>query len=55
MVVSLLAGVAMIAWGVASRGTDFAPLKWIIGLLCLVAIPLENCLVKGRRTGGDTS
>jgi molybdopterin-containing oxidoreductase family membrane subunit len=46
ILVSLLAGLSMIAWGIATRNADFAPLKWLIGLLLLVAIPLENCLIK---------
>lgn len=47
---TLLAGVGLVAWGIATRAGDGAPLKWITGLLLLVAVPLELCLVSG--TGG---
>ena len=54
MFVSLLAGLSMVAWGIATRNANFAPLKWLLGLLFLVAIPLENCLIKNTpaRAGG---
>jgi molybdopterin-containing oxidoreductase family membrane subunit len=54
MIVSLLAGVSMIAWGIAAREADFAPLKWLVGLLLLVAIPLESCLIANQYAGGST-
>jgi molybdopterin-containing oxidoreductase family membrane subunit len=53
MLVSLLAGVSMIAWGIETRNDDFAPLKWMVGLLLLVAIPLENCLIRNPRAKTD--
>jgi molybdopterin-containing oxidoreductase family membrane subunit len=49
MLATLLVGVSLIVWGVAARDADFAPLKWIVGLLFLAAIPMESCLIKGRR------
>jgi hypothetical protein len=43
----------MIAWGIETRNDDFAPLKWMVGLLLLVAIPLENCLIRNPRAKTD--
>jgi molybdopterin-containing oxidoreductase family membrane subunit len=48
MLVSLLVGLSMIFWGVVSRHYDLAPVKWLIGLALLVAIPIENCLIGNR-------
>jgi molybdopterin-containing oxidoreductase family membrane subunit len=48
MLISLLIGVALIAWGIATRYHDFAPMKWLLGLVFLVAIPIENCLIGDR-------
>lgn len=48
---TLAAGVALVAWGVATRGGDGAPLKWISGLVLLAAAPLEVCVLAGARPG----
>lgn len=53
LMLSLVAGVSLVIWGIATRDSDYAPLKWMIGLMVLVALPLENCLIKdGHRTRG---
>jgi molybdopterin-containing oxidoreductase family membrane subunit len=46
MLISLLAGLLMIIWGLATRDYDFAPVKWLIGIIFLLAIPFENCLIE---------
>jgi molybdopterin-containing oxidoreductase family membrane subunit len=46
VLLALLAGLLMILWGVVTRDLDFAPVKWLVGIVFLVAIPLVNCLVK---------
>lgn len=46
MLLSLLAGLLMITWGVVTRDNDFAPVKWLIGIIFLLAIPFENCLIE---------
>jgi hypothetical protein len=48
LTVSLLAGIALIAWGILAREQEFAPLKWLLGLALCVALPLERCLIRGR-------
>jgi molybdopterin-containing oxidoreductase family membrane subunit len=49
MVLTLVAGVSMMAWGFSTRQYDYAVVKWLTGLVLLVAIPLERCLVPGHR------
>jgi Ni/Fe-hydrogenase subunit HybB-like protein len=44
-----VAGVSMVAWGFATRQNDYAALKWLTGLLLLVAVPLARCTIPGRR------
>jgi molybdopterin-containing oxidoreductase family membrane subunit len=41
---TVAAGVALIAWGVATRDHDLAPLKWILGLVLLATSPLQVSL-----------
>jgi len=43
--IALVAGVVLIAWGLAVPAAGFAPLKWIAGIASLVCIPLCICLV----------
>jgi molybdopterin-containing oxidoreductase family membrane subunit len=50
MAMTLLVGIAMIAWGYHTRDLDFAPIKWLIGLVFLTAIPLERCLIRDTRS-----
>jgi molybdopterin-containing oxidoreductase family membrane subunit len=50
MMVTAAAAVAMTVWGIATRGQDYAPLKWITGFILLTLIPLENCLMRDRRS-----
>lgn len=45
---TLVVGFALIGWGVGTRADDFAPLKWILGLCLLAAVPLEVCLIRGE-------
>lgn len=42
---TLLIGAALIVWGVTSREHDYAPVKWLTGIILLAAIPLESCLI----------
>jgi hypothetical protein len=44
-----VAGISMMAWGLTTRQYDYAALKWITGLVFLVAIPLERCLISGTQ------
>jgi molybdopterin-containing oxidoreductase family membrane subunit len=46
MLLTLFAGVSMIVWGILTLEYDYAPVKWLIGLLLLTMIPLEKCLIK---------
>ena len=52
LLMSLIVGLSLILWGVVERDADFAPAKWIAGLMFLVALPLENCLIRDRHAGG---
>ncbi|MDH4035708.1 MAG: hypothetical protein OEV80_18095, partial [candidate division Zixibacteria bacterium] len=45
MVLSLISGLLMIAWGVATREGDFGPVKWLTGIVFLLVIPMANCLI----------
>lgn len=54
MLASLIAGVSLILWGAATRDADFAPVKWMAGLMLLVALPLESCLIGDRRGSRGT-
>lgn len=45
---TLAGGISMIAWGVATRDYDYAPVRWLIGILFIVCIPLANCLPKDK-------
>ncbi|MBI2968304.1 MAG: polysulfide reductase NrfD [Bacteroidetes bacterium] len=40
--------ITMIAWGFSTRQYDYAPVKWLIGILMLVCVPLANCLPKDK-------
>jgi hypothetical protein len=48
MLLTLAAGVFLIAWGILTRDYDLAPVKWLMGLTLLVLIPLESCLLRDR-------
>ncbi len=50
LIVFLTLGIAltMIVWGVSTRDYDYAPPKWLIGILIFVCVPLANCLVKDK-------
>ncbi|MFQ5803842.1 MAG: NrfD/PsrC family molybdoenzyme membrane anchor subunit [Candidatus Methylomirabilales bacterium] len=41
-------GLSMMAYGFSSWQYDYAPVKWLIGIFSLCAIPLEICLVLPR-------
>jgi molybdopterin-containing oxidoreductase family membrane subunit len=49
LLLTLAAGATMILWGVMTRDGDFAPLKWLLGITLLVALPVESCLIGDRR------
>jgi molybdopterin-containing oxidoreductase family membrane subunit len=56
VIAATIAGaIALIAWGVATREHDLAPLKWISGLTLLAAVPLELCLIRGDRNAGSVN
>jgi hypothetical protein len=40
----------MIIWGLVTRESDFMPVKWFMAIIFLLAIPLENCLIKNAAT-----
>jgi molybdopterin-containing oxidoreductase family membrane subunit len=46
---SLFLGLAMIFWGVVARESDYAPVKWLMGIIFLLIIPLSNCLITDRK------
>lgn len=48
VMISALGGTLLIAWGVSTRAETFAPVKWILGMSLLVAVPLEWCLIPDR-------
>ena len=48
VLVTALGGMLLIAWGVTTRAQAFAPVKWILGMALLVAVPLEWCLIPDR-------
>jgi molybdopterin-containing oxidoreductase family membrane subunit len=50
MFLSLLAGLFMIIWGLVTRESDFMPVKWFMAIIFLLAIPLENSLIKDAAT-----
>jgi molybdopterin-containing oxidoreductase family membrane subunit len=45
VLLTLVAGLFMIGWGVLTRDYTFAPLKWVLGLALLVCVPLEWCMI----------
>ncbi|MBI4912037.1 MAG: polysulfide reductase NrfD [Acidobacteria bacterium] len=49
---TIAAGLVLVVWGVRGREADFAPLKWISGLLLLALVPLEWCLLGGQGKPG---
>jgi molybdopterin-containing oxidoreductase family membrane subunit len=52
----LLLGSFLVAWGLAGRELDGAPVKWLAGVAVLAAIPLAICLIPDRRPGrGDVT
>ncbi len=71
MFVTLLAGLLLIAWGISNRNFDYyanpsadwltlclyahAPVKWLLGLALLVAIPLERCLIQDRPAADEAA
>jgi molybdopterin-containing oxidoreductase family membrane subunit len=48
-------GLFLIVWGMATRDLPFAPVKWLLGLALLVALPLEWCLIRGGAAAGPES
>lgn len=46
VLLTVLAGIGMIAYGFATRDLDYAPVKWLTGILLLCAVPLEICLIR---------
>ncbi len=42
-------GVGMMAFGFATWSQDYAPVKWLIGIVVLCAVPLEVCLLQPRK------
>ena len=46
LLLTLLAGLLMIIWGIGSTDSNFAAVKWLSGIVFLVALPLEKCLIK---------
>ncbi len=46
---TLAAGITMIAWGVATRDYDYAPVRWLTGIFFIVCVPLANCIPKDKR------
>lgn len=49
---TVVAGVALIAYGISTRHDVSAPSPalWIAGILCLWTIPLQACMIPGRRS-----
>jgi len=45
---SLFLGIGMISWGILTRESDFAPIKWITGIIFLLIIPISNCFINDR-------
>lgn len=45
---SLFLGICMILWGILTRDLDFAPVKWITGIIFILIIPMSNCLITDR-------
>lgn len=54
MTIFLAAGLVMIAWGTATCRYDYAPLKWLLGIAFLLAIPLAGCLISDRPAADTT-
>jgi molybdopterin-containing oxidoreductase family membrane subunit len=46
MLLTLLAGLLMIIWGLVTLENDFTPVKWLAGIVFLLAIPIEYNLIK---------
>ncbi|NIN64881.1 MAG: hypothetical protein GTO63_09300 [Anaerolineae bacterium] len=42
-------GIGMMAFGIATWSQDYAPVKWLVGIFMLCAVPLELCLLQPRR------
>jgi len=45
VVASFFSGSAMILWGVITRDYDYAPVKWLVGIVILLIVPMANCLI----------
>jgi hypothetical protein len=56
LLLSLFAGLSMIAWGVVTRESDLGPVKWLAGIVLLAGVPLGYCLIKDAPVAetGDT-
>jgi hypothetical protein len=48
MLLTLIGGIVMITWGFSTRDFDYAPIKWLAGIVFLVCIPLAICLPKDK-------
>ncbi len=46
VLLTVLGGIVMIAYGISTREFDYAPIKWLTGILLFCAVPLEMCLVR---------
>ena len=52
---TLLLGIGMIIFGLATREYDYAPVKWLTGIFLLCVIPLEICIIQSKTGKEKTS
>jgi molybdopterin-containing oxidoreductase family membrane subunit len=45
MTISLVAGLSFLVWGLTTLDNDYAPIKWLTGIVFILAIPLSCCLI----------
>jgi len=55
VLVEVLLGSFFLAWGLAARASDQAPMKWLAGIVVLAAIPMTICLIPDAREARDAA
>jgi molybdopterin-containing oxidoreductase family membrane subunit len=51
LLVTSIGGLSLVTWGVVTSEQEYAPMKWLIGLVVLVAVPMLQCLIPDSGAG----